>query len=192
MQIFNSYFDYNRFFKTIVYYSIQGPKPKFSIFAPTTSILDVSKKIVDIISYCFMPNHYHILLKQIQNGGISEFASKVSNSYTKYFNIKNGRVGPILQGDFKSVHIETTEQLIHVSRYIHLNPFVGHKTKNLEKYLWSSYLEYIEITKKSICSKAIVLDQFKSHHNYKRFVLDHTDYAKKLEQIKHLLLDFNE
>src|SRR3989344_4184351 len=78
MQIFNNHFDYIRFFKTMVYYSIQGPKPKFSIFAPTTTILDRNKKIVDIISYCLMPNHLHVLLKQIKEGGISEFASKIS------------------------------------------------------------------------------------------------------------------
>ena len=79
---------------------------------------------------------------------------------------------------------------IHVLRYIHLNPLVGHVVQNLEKYPWSSYSEYLGVTNNSVCSKAIILDQFKSPLAYKQFVLDHVDYAKKLEQIKHILLDF--
>ncbi|OIP57688.1 MAG: hypothetical protein AUK12_03200 [Candidatus Levybacteria bacterium CG2_30_37_29] len=146
--------------------------------------------MVDIISYCFMPNHFHFLLKQVRDGGISEFISKISNSYTKYFNIKNDRIGPLLQGDFKAVHIESNEQLLHVGRYIHLNPVIGFVTKDLELYKWSSYPEYIDLIKDSICEKEIILSQFETKNDYKQFVLNHVDYAQKHDQVKHLLLDF--
>lgn len=190
MRIFNNFYDFNRFLKCVIYYQIDAQKPRFSVFTPETYELDSSKKIVDIISYCFMPNHFHFLLKQVRDGGISEFISKISNSYTKYFNIKNNRVGPILQGDFKAVHIESNEQLLHVTRYIHLNPLIGFVTKDLETYKWSSYPEYIGLESDGISEKDIVLDQFESKKDYKRFVQDHIDYARKLDQIKHLLLDF--
>lgn len=190
MKIFNNFYDYNRFFKCILYYQIDSQKPRFSVFTPETHELDSSKKIVDLVSYCFMPNHFHLLLKQVKEGGISEFISKISNSYTKYFNIKNNRVGPILQGDFKAVHIESNEQLLHVSRYIHLNPLIGFVTKDIETYKWSSYPEYIGLHNNQICENNIILDQFNTRGDYKTFVLDHVDYAKKLDQIKHLLLDF--
>lgn len=190
MQIFNIFYDYNRFMKTFLYYSIAGPKPKFSIFAPTTTILDTSKKIVDIICYCIMPNHFHFLLQQKKEGGITEFISKLSNSYTKYFNTKNKRVGPILQGDFRAVHIETNEQLLHLTRYIHLNPLVSYLVKDLNDYRWSSYHEYIsDNNDDDICIKEVVLNQFPSLDVYRQFVLDQEDYGKKLEIIKHQLLD---
>lgn len=188
MQIFNNLRDFSRFIKTMIYYSIEGPKPRFSAFAPTTGTIDKDKKIVGIICYCLMPNHFHFLLRQRRKNGISEFASKLSNSYTKYFNIKNRRVGPLLQGDFKAVHVESNEQLIHLSRYIHLNPLVGYVTKNLDIYRWSSYHEYSN-NKNEICDNKIVLDQFKSPEEYRKFVLAQENYGKELERIKHQLLD---
>lgn len=186
-----AYADLNRFIKTMLYYELEGPKPRFSFFNPSKTIMNGNKKIIDIICYCLMPNHFHFLLKQIRDGGITEFASKLSNSYTKYFNTKQKRVGPLLQGEFKAVHIETNDQLIHLSRYIHLNPLVSYMVKDLERYLWSSYLEYIGLTNSSICSKEIILNQFKSPQEYKQFVLDQEDYAKQLEAIKHQLIDFD-
>ena len=188
MQIFNNFRDFNRFIKTMIYYSIEGPKPKFSMFMPTTTKLNASNKIVDIVCYCLMPNHFHFLLRQRRKNGISEFVSKLSNSYTKYFNIKNRRVGPLLQGDFKAVHIESNGQLIHLSRYIHLNPLVGYVTKDLDIYRWSSYHEYLN-NESEICDNKIVLDQFKSPEEYRQFVLAQETYGKELERIKHQLLD---
>lgn len=192
MQIFDNFYDYSRFLKTFIYYSIEGPKPKFSIFTPETKHLDRSKTIVDIVCFCLMPNHFHFLLRQNREGGITEFVSKLSNSYTKYFNFKRDRVGPLLQGDFKSVHVDTNEQLIHLSRYIHLNPLIGHVIEDLESYKWSFYREYIGLQVDEICKKDIILDQFQSKGAYKRFVLDQADFAKRLEMIKHQLLDFEE
>lgn len=190
MPIFNTQTDYKRFFNVFLYYQIEGPKPKFSKFDPATFELDSARKIVEIISYCLMPNHFHFLLKQATDHGIREFISKLSNSYTKYFNTKNERIGPILQGDFKAVRVEDNNQLLHLTRYIHLNPLVGFVTKDLEKYVWSSYSEYVGLTNLDVCENEIILNQFKSKIDYKKFVLDHADYAKRLEQIKHLALDF--
>lgn len=176
----------------MLYYLIEGPKPRFSIFSPTTTTLNPNKKIISMICYCLMPNHFHFLLRQTRNGGITECISKLSNSYTKYINIKNNRVGPLLQGDFKAVHIATNEQLIHVSRYIHLNPLVGYVTKDLDTYPWSSYGEYVNDTNNEICDKKIILDQFQSKEDYRTFVLDQVDYGKQLEAIKHQILDNDE
>lgn len=176
----------------MIYYSIEGPKPRFSVFSPTTTILNKTMKIINLICYCLMPNHFHFLIRQARKGGITEFVSKLSNSYTKYINIKNNRVGPLLQGDFKAVHIGTNEQLIHVSRYIHLNPLVGYVTKDLNTYRWSSYIEYVNDTDNEICDKKIILDQFRSKEEYKRFVLDQESYGKQLEAIKHQILDYDE
>ncbi len=83
------------------------------------------QKLVDVLSYCLMPNHFHFLLRQRLENGISEFLSNFSNSYTRYFNTKHHRNGALFQGIFKATIIESEEQFIHVSRYIHLNPVVS-------------------------------------------------------------------
>lgn len=189
MQIFNNAIDYRRFVKTFLYYQMEGPKPRFSMFAPTTSLLNQDVKILSIVCFCLMPNHFHFLIRQKKEGGITEFVSKLSNSYTKYFNTKYKRVGPLLQGEFKAVHVETTEQLLHVSRYIHLNPLVGYVTKDLDHYQWSSYSEYVNLSDSIICEKKQILEHFKSVEEYKKFVSDYEDYTKKLEAIKHLALE---
>ena len=100
--------------------------------------------IVDIGAYCLMPNHFHILLQQLQDNGISTFVRKLLNSYTRYFNTKNERIGPLFQGQFKAVRVESDEQLLHLTRYIHLNPLVGYVVKDLRNFEWSSYLDYIK------------------------------------------------
>lgn len=189
MPIFLNSFDYRRFLKTVFFYQIEGPKPRFSIFSPTTNKLDESKKLVEIVSYCLMPNHFHFLLRQERDGGLVEFIRKLSNSFAKYFNTKNERVGPLFQGEFKAVHVTNDEQLIHLSRYIHLNPLVSHLVSDLHFYTWSSYREFVGLTTVTKCSKNLILEFFKSADAYEKFVSDQEDYAKKLEAVKHLYLD---
>lgn len=191
MPTFNTGRDYKRFLKTTSYYQLEDPKPRFSIFDPKITNLTQRGKIVNIICYCLMPNHFHFLLKQEGEGGVTEFISKLTNSYTKYFNIKNRRVGPLFQGEFKAVRVETDEQLVHLSRYIHLNPIADYISKDLDSYRWSSYSEYLGANS-GICDKGAVLDQFKSADDYKNFILDQENYARKLEFIKHQLLDLEE
>ncbi len=189
MQIYLDAFYYRQFLNTTLYYQILGPKPRFSLFKKQPIILNNKKNLVDIVCYCLMPNHFHFLLCQREEGGITEFVSKLSNSYTKYFNIKNKRVGPLLQGEFQAVHVESNEQLIHLSRYIHLNPLIGYVTRDLRTYRWSSYPEYLRIVKSDISLKEIVLGQFKTQEDYEQFVLDQIGYARELDFIKHQLLD---
>lgn len=179
---------YKRFIKSMLYYQVEGPKPKYSIFAPTTNILDYDKKIIEIICFCLMPNHYHFLLKQIKDGGVSEFLRKLANSYAKYYNVRQSRNGSVFQGEFKAVLMENNEQLIHVSRYIHLNPLVAGLVDDLDNYQWSSYREYLD-QDSTICSKSMILDQFKSIQDYKQFILNQAEYGRELEIIKHHLLD---
>ena len=92
---------------------------------------------------------------------------------------------------FKAVLIENDEQLLHVSRYIHLNPYSSYLVKNIEelkKYPWSSLYEYLN-TKSELCDISDILSNFKNSEMYWRFIKDHSDYQKKLESIKHLLFE---
>lgn len=154
---------------------------------------DLYKKdrIIDILSYCIMPNHFHFLLQQTVEKGISTFISNITNAYTKYFNTKNKRTGPLFEGIFKAVHIESEEQLVHVSRYIHLNPVASGiiPDEEFEDYKWSSYPEYLSISSKEITQKELILNMFKSVSAYREFVNNQKDYAKQLDAIKHLVLE---
>lgn len=149
------------------------------------------EKLVEIISYCLMPNHFHFLLKQRLDNGIAKFVGNFTNSYTRYLNTKSKRVGPFFQGIFKAVRIENEEQLIHVSRYIHLNPVTSFVVKedSLELYPYSSLLEFLGLSHEEICDKEVVLNFFSSKKKYQTFIYDQIDYAKKLEMIKHLTLE---
>lgn len=189
MPIFLTPGDYMHFLKTVIYYQIDDIKPKLSHFNPKIHNLNKSRMIVNIICYSFMPNHFHLLLQQIKDGGITEFVSKTSNSYTKYINTKHERVGPLFQGEFKAKHVDSDEQILHLSRYIHLNPLIGFVCKDLNDFQWSSYMEYLGQSQANLCKKDIILGQFKNIEDYKQFVLDQEEYGKKLENLKHLRLD---
>jgi putative transposase len=114
------------------------------------------KLLVEILAFCLMPNHFHLLLRQKVDNGITTFMRKLGTGYTNYFNQKHTRVGPLFQGAFKSKRIKNQIQLLYIPHYIHLNPldiitpeWRENKLKNLEQattflnsYKWSSYLDY--------------------------------------------------
>lgn len=83
---------------------------------------DRGDELVDIIAYCLMPNHFHLLLHEKVEGGITKFMGKLSTAYSMYFNSKNGRTGPLFSGRFKAKHADTDEYLKYLFAYIHLNP----------------------------------------------------------------------
>lgn len=156
-----------------------------------SSVNKANKKTVEMVAYCFMPNHFHLLLKQVTDGGISKYLRQSVNSYVKFFNTKHKRVGSLFQGMFKAVHIESDEQLIHVSRYIHLNPLVSYLVdqKELLGYSWSSLQTYIGKTDDNFITTKSVLSHFKSRNEYLQFIFDQEDYGKNLERLKHLVFE---
>lgn len=189
MPIFVTNRDYQRFIGTFRYYVDGSVDVGYSKSTREEKDSKPKEQIVEVVSYCLMPNHFHFLLKQNLDDGIRNFIRKTTNSYAKYFNIKRKRKGPIFEGKFKAIRIESNEQLLHLTRYIHLNPLIGYITQDLNSYNWSSYPEYLGNSELQICSKEIILEQFKTSKDYERFVLDDVDYARKLNQIKHELLE---
>jgi putative transposase len=155
-----------------------------------------SPTLVKVYCYCFMSNHFHLLLEQVEENGISKFLSNFQNSFTRYQNLKQDRLGPIFQSSFKAVRIETEEQLLHVSRYIHLNPHTGYLVKNLESlrnYIWSSLPDYLGTSDRihKIAETKMILDLFKNKQDYFKFVSDNANYQRELDQIKHLTFDYD-
>lgn len=197
-EVFTDKREYIRAVETLKYYQFSSQKIKLSRFLslPENDKLkylatNSQDKLVEIIAYCFMPNHFHFLLKQVTKGGISKFTANFSNSYTKYFNTKHERTGHLFQGLFKAVLVETDEQLLQLSRYIHLNPSTSSivEINKLEKYLWSSLREYLKLHQIPICETQDVLGFFKQINQYRAFVFDQALYAKELHRIKHLVIE---
>lgn len=199
--IFTQKRDYQRFFETFLFYQNYRPPIKFSRLKTLSreereKLLERLRKKKDwevkIIAYCLMPNHFHFLLKQLKDSGITDFIRRLDDSYSHYFNTKYERKGSLFEGRFKAIRVETDEQLLHLSRYIHLNPYSSFVIKDLNQlvdYSYSSLREYIGVDQANICQKEIVSDQFSSFEAYNKFVFNQADYQRALEQIKHQMLD---
>ena len=120
--------------------------------------IDRGERLVDLCAYCLMPNHFHIMAREISAGGISRFMQKLGIAYTSYFNKKYERTGSLFQGTFKAQHASEDPYCSYIASYIHLNPVKliepgwkesGIKNQSkargfLKKYPYSSYLDYLE------------------------------------------------
>jgi len=142
---------------------------------------------VKFLSYCIMPDHYHFLLKIIENYSLSKFISNIENSFTRYFNIKFDRKGPLWQTSFKSVEIRSNKQLLHVSRYIHLNPTTNNLVDKPEDWIFSSYKDYI--TDERILKKFMKEISIEDTKSYKKFVENNIEYQRELKNIRKLILE---
>ena len=189
IKIFNNSSEFSRMVETMRYYQSERPPVKFSLFMSNskTSILqNSSQNLIDIIAYCLMPTHIHLILKQIRENGISIYIRNILNSYSQYFNQKNNRKGPLWQGRFKAVLVETDSQLLHLTRYIHLNPVTAYLVNKPEAWPYSSYNKYLS-TKNTICNYNNLLDI--DPIRYKEFVENRVSDQRKLAEIKKLILE---
>jgi len=185
--------DYQRLLTTFSFYLEGQPPSKLStvVLQDLKKILGsaASHPIIEILGYCLMPNHFHLLVRQVEEGGISTFMRRALDSYTRYYNTRHNRVGSIFQGKFKAVLVENDEQLIHLSRYIHLNPFVENLIDAPESYRWSSYQCYLSGRSSRICSPDFIVELVGSAAEYREFVTDYAGYAQSIARIKKALID---
>ena len=181
--------DYDRMLKSIEHFNSIEPIGSLYELSFGGETAKLRKKLVNIIAYCFNPNHYHMILEQKTSGGISEFMKRLGGGYTWYFNNKHKRSGSLFQGVFKAKHISSNEYLLHASAYINLN-FKVHKLPlggETAKFR-SSWDEYIH--KSKLCDTDIIMNQFKNTKEYVKFaedslqdILEHKNMAKELENI---------
>ncbi len=133
------------------------------------------KDEIELNAFCLMPNHFHILIKQNNKVSMLHFMRSVITRFAQYFNKKYDRVGPVFQGRYKAIMVENDRYLLHLSRYIHLNP--SEYTKDLTK-AYSSYSEYLGLRKTDWIKPDIILkffnspvnSEFKKINSYKNFV----------------------
>ncbi len=194
--IFRDHKDYERMRELLQYYRVENTPLRYSVYKSIKKreilyekVLQNKEKLVEIIAYCIMPTHIHLVLKQLKDNGISLYMGNILNSYSKYFNAKTKRKGPLWEGRFKSIEVETDDVLYHLTRYIHLNPVTAYLVEKPEDWKFSSYKEFISEVKedKKLCSFKELMDI--NPEEYKKFVLSRKDYQRQLAKIKNLILE---
>ncbi len=182
-----------RFLNTLEYYNNNLMTKSFSdftkrkIFDYKNIIYPIKNTYCKILSYCIMPDHYHFLIKIMKNNSFSKLIGNIENSFTRYFNIKFDRRGPLWQNSFKAVEIRSNEQLLHVSRYIHLNPTTNRLVDIPEDWIFSSYKDFI--TNKDLLIDFIKEISINNIGDYKQFVENNIDYQRELKHIRKLILE---
>lgn len=192
-KIFSDKSDLSRFLKSMdIFNSID---PVESLREATVAKIKKGKenRIVKFIAYCVNPNHYHFIVEQIREGGISEFMKRLNGGYTWYFNKKHKRSGVLFQGVFKSKHINSNEYLLHLSAYVNLNYKIHGYSGETAGLIKSSWRAYSEKVKDNIAQPAIVSSQFSKRNSYKKFALDLLPYfieRKKTDrELEQLMLE---
>lgn len=146
--------------------------------------------LVEIIAYCLNPNHYHFILKQVEDKGIERFMHKIGTSHTKYFNKKNKRSGALFQGVFKATHIDSDEYLTYLSAYVNKNNFIHGYDQNGD-WIYSSLPDYLGQRNNSIVpiNKKIILGQFRNMDDYKDFLEKNALHLKTKKEIQKYLIE---
>lgn len=175
--IFSDEYDSLRFLESMEVFNNEEPagsiyEQSFNKDIPQLGGSTSKSKLVNIIAYCLNPNHFHMILEQISERGISEYMKRLGGGYTMYFNAREKRKGSLFLGRFRSVHVGTDGYLLHLSAYVNLNNRVHQLDDEAAKLVRSSWGEYTELTKKQLCTKDVILGRFKNKDEYKAYAED--------------------
>jgi len=187
--IFNDLGDYTRFLFLILYFQFDGKVDHLTravrIFSRSfgqpgqNRVLaryesGADKRNVEVVSFCIMANHFHLILKETgeEGKGISAYMQRILNAYGKYYNTKYNKSGHVFQGPYRAVRVEDDTQLMHLSAYVHLNPRELSGWKGREKsYPWSSYQDYVAENRwGKLLENEIIMSRFAQYQEYENFV----------------------
>lgn len=177
--IFADQADLKRFFQSMDEFNTLEPIGSLyenSFLAPEALTKRKTKPLVYFVAYCINPNHFHFILREATENGISQFMHRLSGGYTWYFNQRHKRSGSLFQGTFKARHIDSNEYLLNVNVYVNLNFQVhqlgpiGSSATKLTRSSWDEYTA--KHPSVELCKKDIILSQFKSKNEYKAFALE--------------------
>lgn len=138
---------------------------------------------IELLAFCLMNNHFHLLIYQVDQGSMTNFMRSLMTSYSKYFNLKYKRTGPLFESRYKAVRIHTQSYLEHISRYIHLNPryWKRYPYSSLPYYRGGKQIDWVRPEK--------ILSLFASQKDYETFLEDYEEHKNMLSEIKHQLAD---
>lgn len=124
-------------------------------------LLEPPRPLVEFLCYSLANNHYHFILRQLIDNGISKFMLKLGIGYTNYFNTKNRRSGSLFQGTYKAIHITTNAYLLWLSGYVNGNIEI-HKIAKVENWPWCSYLDYAGKRNGTLCNKRPIMEMMEN------------------------------
>jgi putative transposase len=130
---------------------------------------------LSMIAYCLTPNHYHFLLRPEEDGCLSSFIQRLFNSYTQAFNKQQGRSGTLFEGRAKSILVNTDEYVLHLCRYVHLNPLKAKLVTHLSEWPYSNYLEWTGQRNGVLIDQAFAQEYFPNARDYEAFVMSGID-----------------
>src|SRR3989344_1185475 len=175
--IFQDREDYTKFLYFLKIY-LSPPDDVYNEFPLLRSYIlsnNLSEQL-DLLAFCLMPNHFHLLVRQKSKNAVTKLMRQVMTGYSTYFNRRHERVGSLFQSMFKAAPVEGDEYLLHLSRYIHLNPIA--RGISLDEFEWSSYLYYLGKREAQWLNTQIISEYFnnsKKGFSYKSFVEDHLE-----------------
>ena len=170
--IFEDQNDYSRFLKSLRLFN--STTTNGSGLTKIKATHQSPERLIDILSFCLMNNHYHLLVKQLHDDGISKFMHRLGIGFTKYFNIRHERTGRLFESTFKAKPITTTGQLLNTSGYIHRNPLdlpeINQDLHKLKDYEYSSLPVYLNRKTCKITQRNDILAHFTSSDEYFEFM----------------------
>jgi putative transposase len=199
-EVFSNTRDYERFLLAmdllndkedglmIMWRDFKKANPKSTLEAFLKPSFRKRDRLVEIVAYCLNPNHYHFILKQVEERGIERFMHKIGTSHTKYFNKKNKRSGSLFQGKFKATHIDSNEYLLYLSAYVNKNNFI-HGYNKQDNWPYSSLFSYLGKRNNNFLKKDIILKQFKNVNDYKEFLEKNALYMRKSKELERYLIE---
>ena len=184
--------DYIRFLFLILHF--QSPVNLFNLSRPTTSFVRsqtfniandtiqqiIKQRTVGLNVFCLMPNHFHLIVQEVETGGIAKFMHRTLTAYAKYFNTKYQRTGHLFESAYQIVPITDNNQLLYVSAYVHKNPV--EIAGDYQNYQWSSFQDYtVKNRWDKLLDQEIISEQFTDTENeYATWVKNTT--AKELKE----------
>ncbi|MEA1929916.1 MAG: transposase [Patescibacteria group bacterium] len=155
---------------------------KHSVFNTGDQVEKITaNRYVTLATFCLMPNHFHLIIKEEEEGGIATYMQRILNGYTKYINTKYKKTGHLFQGPYKIVHVESDRQLLYLSAYIHKNPRELKEWRGRENhYPWSSYKDFDHNRWPDLLVPNIIVDSFRNKKECKEFIQGST--AKTFEE----------
>lgn len=181
--IFENKKDFFRFYLSLGVFNSIEPSVNFEL-SRNKKILS-SERLVSIHAYALLPNHFHLLIEQKSDGGISEFMKRVSTGYTSYFNDRHQRSGVLFQGRFKRVQVENDEQYRYLLAYVNENHTV-HNIQQPNEIIYTSSMHYCNSIKSKLVQDDYILNE---EYDHKQSILLAQDIYERREQLKSTIFE---